>query len=106
MLGASKQPSKKGGEMVDIQQLDRTYHFIMESFVERGQAPHYTEIARTFSIPPEEGRQLLHDLVKAELPLPIWLFPDTDLIASFAPFSNLPTQYRISVDSQKKWFAQ
>jgi hypothetical protein len=92
--------------MADTQQLDRTYHFIMESFVERGQAPHFSEIARAFSVPPEEGKRLLHGLMNAELPLPIWLSPGTDLIASFSPFSNLPTQYRISVDGQQKWFAQ
>lgn len=90
--------------MADTQQLDRTYHFILESFVERGQAPHYTEIAAEFSVPPEEGKRLLHELMAT--PLPVWLFPDTDLIASFAPFNNLPTQYRITVDSEQKWFAQ
>jgi hypothetical protein len=92
--------------MADVQQLDRTYHFIMESFVERGQAPHFTEIAKAFSIAPEQGKRLLHELMNTGLPLPIWLFPDTDLIASFSPFNNLPTQYRISVDGQQKWFAQ
>ena len=92
--------------MVDTQELDQTYHFIMETFVERGQAPHYTEIARAFSVTPEEGKRMLHDLMEAQLPLPIWLFPDTDFIASFSPFNNLPTQYRISVDGQQKWFAQ
>jgi hypothetical protein len=35
-----------------------------------------------------------------------WLFPDTDDIASFAPFSNLPTQYRITIEGQQKWFGQ
>ena len=38
--------------------------------------------------------------------MPAWLHPDTDYIVSFAPFHNLPTQYRISVDGQQKWFAQ
>ncbi len=37
---------------------------------------------------------------------PSWLFPDTDQIASFAPLNNLPTQYRISVEGEQKWFAQ
>jgi hypothetical protein len=92
--------------MADVQQLDRTYHFIMEAFVERGQAPHFTEMAKAFSIAPEQGKRLLHELMNTGLPLPIWLFPDTDLIASFSPFNNLPTQYRISVDGQQKWFAQ
>jgi len=34
------------------------------------------------------------------------LFPDTDYISSFAPFSNLPTQYRVSIGGEQKWFAQ
>jgi hypothetical protein len=90
--------------MADKPQLDRTYQFILETFIKRGHAPHFTEIAREFSIQPEEGQRLLHELMA--LPLPIWLYPKTDLIASFAPFNNLPTQYRITVDGQQKWFAQ
>ena len=90
--------------MADIQQLDRTYHFIMEYFVKKGHAPHFTEIAREFSVHPEDGKRLLHELMGTGLP--IWLYPDTDLIASFAPFNNLPTQYRITVEGEQKWFAQ
>jgi hypothetical protein len=90
--------------MVDTQQLDRTYHFIMESFIRRGQAPHYTEIAQAFSVSPDEGKQLLLELMSAKLAA--WLHPGTDLIASFAPFNNLPTQYRITIDGHQKWFAQ
>ena len=91
--------------MTDANQLDRTYHFILESFVKSGQAPHYTEIAREFSVGPEEGKRLLHDLMD-DTKMPIWLYPGTDLIASFAPFNNLPTQYRITVDGHQRWFAQ
>ncbi len=90
--------------MADAQQLDRTYHFIQETFVKQGNAPHYTEIASEFSVSPEEGKTLLHELMAT--PLPIWLYPGTDLIASFAPFNNLPTQYRITVEGHQKWFAQ
>jgi len=85
-------------------QLDETYHYIISVLVERGQAPHFTEIAAQFGIPVEKGRRRLHELMAARLPN--WLFPETDLIASFAPFNNLPTQYRISVDGEHKWFAQ
>lgn len=67
--------------MADPRQLDLTYHFIMEFFVRQGQAPHYTEISREFSLSPEEGRRLLHELMATSLP--IWLYPETDLIASF-----------------------
>lgn len=85
-------------------QLDQTYHYILSTLVARGQAPHFTEIAAKFGIPAEQGRRRLRELMAERLPN--WLFPDTDLIASFAPFNNLPTQYRISVDGEQKWFAQ
>jgi len=90
--------------MGDVQ-LDRTYHFILETFVKYGQAPHYTDIARKFSLSPDEGKTLLHDLMD-NCKMPIWLYPGTDLIASFAPFNNLPNQYRITIDGHQKWFAQ
>lgn len=91
--------------MTDTHQLDRTYHYILETFVKRGNAPHYTEIAAHSSVPPEEGKRLLHELMDGSK-MPVWLYPGTDLIASFAPFNNLPTQYRITVDGEQKWFAQ
>lgn len=84
--------------------LDATYHYILSVIVERGQAPHFTEIAAHFGVSAEDGRRRLHELMAQRLPN--WLFPDTDLIASFAPFNNLPTQYRVSVDGKQKWFAQ
>ena len=90
--------------MADLAELDRTYHYILETIVARGQAPHYTEIAAHFAVSPDEGRRILHDLMAAGLPN--WLHPGTDLIASFAPFNNLPTHYRVSVDGEQKWFAQ
>jgi hypothetical protein len=85
--------------------LDNTYNVIIKKFVETGQAPHYTEIAEALGILVEEGRRALHDLMSSGV-LGMWLFPDTDYISSFAPFSNLPTQYRISVAGEQKWFAQ
>ena len=90
--------------MKDNGQLDRTYHYIMETFVKRGFGPHYTEIAGEFKLSSEEGRKLLLQLMG--LNMAMWLAPGTDLIASFAPFNNLPTQYRITVDGEQKWFAQ
>jgi hypothetical protein len=90
--------------MVEQTQLDRTYDFILRTFIERGQAPYFTEIGRAFGVAPDDGRRLLHELLGAGLPN--WLFPSTDLIASFAPFNNLPTQYRLGVDGEQKWFAQ
>jgi hypothetical protein len=83
---------------------DRTFQIIMQHMVDTGQAPHYTEIARVLGVSVEEGRNALHDLFKAGVPG--WLFPNTDFITSFAPFNNLPTQYRITVDGEQKWFGQ
>lgn len=83
---------------------DKTYHFITKCMVETGQAPHYTEIAKELGVSVEEGRQTLCELFSKGVPG--WLAPGTDFIASFAPFNNQPTQFRITVDGQQKWFGQ
>ena len=85
--------------------LDKTYNVVIKRMVKTGQAPHYTEIAEKLGVPVEDGRKALHDLISEGIP-GIWLFPDTDYIGSFAPFSNLPTQYRITIDGEQKWFGQ
>ena len=52
----------------------------------------------------EDGRRLLLDVMQA---YPIgWLHPETDYVASFPPLNNLPTQYRVSVGGEQRWFAQ
>jgi len=84
--------------------LDKTFHVIMKRMVETGQVPFYTELAAALGLSVEEGRKILHDLFSSGIPG--WLYPRTDLIVSFAPFNNLPTQYRITIDGQQKWFAQ
>jgi len=84
--------------------LDKTFHFILGRMVETGQAPHYTEIAAELGVPPEEGRKTLHDLLSKRIPA--WLFPGTDSIVSFAPFNNLPTPYRLTIEGRQKWFGQ
>jgi hypothetical protein len=90
--------------MSESNQLDRVFQIIMKRMVETGQAPHYTEIAKEMKVPIEVGRKALHELYSPGFPG--WLIPNTDYIGSFPPFSNLPTQYRITIDGQQKWFAQ
>jgi hypothetical protein len=68
--------------------LGRVYGIILKRIVATGQAPHYTEIAAAAGLPVEEGRKALHDLIGAGIPA-MWLYPETDYICSFAPFSNL-----------------
>ena len=85
--------------------MDKTYRIIIEGMIKTGHSPHYTEIAAELGVPVEEGRRALHDLISLGIP-GTWLFPDTDYVGSFAPFSNLPTQYQITVDGEQKWFGQ
>ncbi len=88
--------------MSEISQLDRTYSFIMKRMMQTGEAPFYTELAAELGVSPEEGRNALHALFgkgTAE-----WLFPNTEDIGALSPFSNLPAQYRITIDGQQKWF--
>lgn len=90
--------------MADTELLDRAYHFITRTFVETGRAPHFTEVARELDLPVEEGREALHDLAASGIPM--WVHPGTDHIASIAPFSSLPTHYRITVEGEQRWYGQ
>lgn len=84
--------------------LDRVFHFTLRRFVETGRAPFYTDLAIELGVSPAEGRKALHSLFSEMIPG--WLYPQTDLITSFAPFNNLPTHYRLTIDGEQKWFGQ
>lgn len=71
-----------------------------------GRAPHYTELAVMLDIGVEEARNVQRAAVKAAPIASCWLSHDTDHIESWAPFSNIPTQYLISVDGVQKWYGQ
>ncbi len=86
------------------QLLSRMYHAIMLGFVRDGRAPHYTNLAQQLGLGVEDARRTLHELI--EMGLPTWLASNTDYIASFAPFSSIPTQYLVTVDGQQRWYAQ
>lgn len=85
--------------------LDKTFHIIIKRMVATGQAPHFTEIAEKLGVSPEEGRKALGKLFSTP-GFAGWLYPKTDNIVSLAPFNNLPTHYRITIDGQQKWFGQ
>ena len=90
--------------MTELTTLDQAYHLTMQQLIDTGQAPHFTELATAMDLSMEEGRHVLHELINSGIPA--WVHPDTDYIVSFAPFHNLPTQYRITIDGEQKWFAQ
>lgn len=90
--------------MVETTRLDAAYHFIVSRILDTGQAPHYSELADHLSLSLSDGRHLLHELVESTGA--VRLHPDADLIEAVPPFSSIPTQYRITVDGQQKWFGQ
>ena len=95
---------EKDADVAGLPTLDRAFLYIMGRMGETGAAPHFSELAAEMVIPMEEGRNLVHEIMATGFPG--WLHPDTDWIASFPPFSNIPTQYRITIDGQQKWYAQ
>ena len=89
--------------MTSLTDLDVTYAAIMAETVASGVVPHYAELAATLDISPNDARERIKEIIDLT---PGWLHPGTDYIASFPPFNNQPTQYRVSVDGEQKWFAQ
>ncbi len=84
--------------------VQRAYTAVVEHFVKTGRAPHCTELSAILGLPPEEARQVQHKA--AESSLACWFVKDTDYVESWAPFSNVPTHYRVTVDGKQKWYGQ
>ncbi|MFT5531242.1 MAG: hypothetical protein ACI91O_001262 [Candidatus Poriferisodalaceae bacterium] len=89
--------------MISLEDLDAMYVAIMEETVATGVSPHYAELATRFGISPIEVLARINGIMDVT---PGWMHPGTDYIASFPPFNNQPTQYRVSIDGEQKWFAQ
>ena len=90
--------------MADSDLVQRAYTAILRHNVERGVAPHYTRLARELGVSPDEARDLQREAAGAAVGC--WISHDTDYVHSWAPFSNLPKQYRISVDGEEQGYAQ
>ena len=71
-----------------------------------GRAPHYAELADALEIGAEQAREVQRAAVEAAPLASCWLAHDTDYVESWAPFSNVPTHYLISVDGIQKWYGQ
>jgi hypothetical protein len=84
--------------------VQRAYTSILEHFVQTGRAPHYTELGQILGLSPDEALHLQREAAKAGVGC--WFVQDTDYIESWAPFYNAPTQYRVTVAGEQKWYGQ
>ncbi|MHB8111726.1 MAG: hypothetical protein ACYDHW_17020 [Syntrophorhabdaceae bacterium] len=84
--------------------VERAYAAVLEHFIKTGRAPHYIELGEALGLQPEEARQIQHKA--ADSALACWFVKDTDYIESWAPFSNVPTQYSITVAGDQRWYGQ
>jgi hypothetical protein len=42
----------------------------------------------------------------AESALACWFVKETDYVESWAPFSNVPTHYLVTIKEEQKWYGQ
>ncbi len=84
--------------------VQRAYTAVIEHFINTGRAPHYTELAGALGVSPEEARQVQHKA--AESSIACWFVKDTDYVESWAPFSNVPTHYLVTIKGEQKWYGQ
>jgi hypothetical protein len=90
--------------MADSILVQKAYTSILEHFIRTGRAPHYTELAEILGLRPDEAKGVQRQA--AEASVACWFIQDTDYIESWAPFSNAPTQYRVTVKGEQKWYGQ
>jgi hypothetical protein len=95
-----------GGDVPDYHMVQRTFTIILEHFVASGRAPHYTELAEALEVDIDKARELQRAAAAAAPAASCWLAHDTDYIESWAPFSNIPTHFLLSVDGLQKWYGQ
>ncbi len=82
--------------------VQRVYTADLEHFMKTGRAPHYTELAATLGLRPEEAREAQHKA--AEAFIACGFVNDTDYVESWPPFSNVPTHYLVTIKGDQKWY--
>jgi hypothetical protein len=90
--------------MEETAQVQQAYTAVVEHFVKAGRAPHYTELAATLGLRPDEARELQRKAAGASIAC--WFVKETDYAESWAPFSNVPTQYLVTIKGDQKWYGQ
>ncbi len=84
--------------------VQKAYTAVLDHFVKTGRAPHYAELAAILGLRPEEARQVQHKA--AEASIACWFVKDTDYVESWAPFSNVPTPFLVTIKGEQKWYGQ
>ena len=92
--------------MSENSSVQSAYTSVLVYFIEHGRAPHYVELANILDINIDEARVLIRDAAAAAPIASSWLSHDTDYIESWAPFSNVPTHNKISINGEQKWYGQ
>ena len=90
--------------MADGRSAQQAYTSILRHLIRTGRAPHYTELAQILAVGPEAAKDLQREAAKSGVGC--WVVEDTDYIESWAPFYNVPTQYRVTVEGEQKWYGQ
>jgi hypothetical protein len=90
--------------MADDRSAQQAYTSILRHLIRTGRAPHYTELAQILAVDPEAAKNLQREAAKSGVGC--WFVEDTDYIESWAPFYNVPTQYRVTVEGEQKWYGQ
>ena len=90
--------------MTDVGSAQQAYTAILRHLIQTGRAPHYIELAHTLGVDPESAKDLQREAAKSGVGC--WFVEDTDYIELWAPFYNVPTQYRVTVGGQQKWYGQ
>lgn len=70
--------------MTDADLVQKAYISIQQHFIDTGRAPHFTELATTLGITPDEARGVQCEAALAGVGC--WISADTDYIGSWAPF--------------------
>jgi len=90
--------------MTEASLAQRAYTTILKHFMQTGRAPHYTELAEALGVTPDEANRQQREAAQASVGC--WFVEGTDYIESWAPFSNIPTPYLLTIEGQQKWYGQ
>lgn len=86
---------------MDTVLVQRAYTTILEHFVKTGRAPHFTELAKTLGLSPDEARDLQRETAQVGFGI---IAEGTDYVQSWAPFSNIPTHHLLTIEGEQKWY--